>query len=62
MKFIRRLLTNLALLPVSGCIFPVSRDGADIWDHAKSQDEREHPAGLPRAEQPQPKKALALHS
>ncbi len=32
MKSILRILADIALLPVSGCILPPNRDNRDNWD------------------------------
>jgi len=48
MKFILLALTGIALLPVTGCVFPGNRDHSDDRNHPGG----DHPAGVDHGEYP----------
>jgi len=61
MKTILRLLADIALLPVTGCIFPQNRDFSANFDRLACLDHKELSSVSPPMERLRPKRSIAFH-
>jgi hypothetical protein len=57
MKTILRLLADIALLPVTGCIFHGNRDFSDGCNRPKSLNQQQQPSEMTPRSQPRPSPA-----
>jgi hypothetical protein len=52
MKSVLQILTAIALLPITGCIFPGNRDYEDNRNRSKDEGDDEHPSEVDHKDYP----------